>query len=61
MADALENTKAALRTKFEKLTPEDFASVKGNKDALAEKVASAYDISIEEAKKQVDEAFASAN
>ncbi|KIX01648.1 uncharacterized protein Z518_09374 [Rhinocladiella mackenziei CBS 650.93] len=56
MADA--ETKAALRAKFDKLTPEDFASVAGNKDGLAEKVAAAYSISKEEALKQIDEVFA---
>jgi uncharacterized protein YjbJ (UPF0337 family) len=56
MAD--EATKAKLRAKFDKLTPADFAEVAGNKDKLAAKVASAYGISEEEAKKQVDEAFA---
>lgn len=59
MADALENTKATLRTKFDKLTPEDFQEVKGNKEALADKVAEKYGIPKEEAQKQVDEAFAS--
>jgi len=59
MADALETTKAALRAKFDKLTPEDFAAVAGNKDALADKVAEKYAITKEEAVKQVEEAFAS--
>ena len=57
---ANEELKTALRTKFEKLTPADFAAVQGNKDGLADKVAAAYEISKEEALKQVDEAFASA-
>ncbi|KIW17110.1 hypothetical protein PV08_04301 [Exophiala spinifera] len=56
MAD--EATKAKLRAAFDKLTPEDFASVAGNKDALADKVAEKYSISKEEALKQVNEAFA---
>ena len=57
MADSLESTKANIRAKFDKLTPEDFASVAGNKDGLAEKVAEKYGISKEEASKQVSEAF----
>ena len=60
MADNLDATKNALRTKFDKLTPEDFASVSGNKDGLADKVAEKYGISKEEATKQIDEAFAGA-
>lgn len=56
MAD--DATKAKLRAAFDKLTPADFASVAGNKDALADKVAEAYGISKEEAVKQVNEAFA---
>lgn len=59
MADALENTKSALRAKFDKLTPDDFAAVAGNKDGLADKVAEKYGISKEEATKQVNEAFSS--
>jgi uncharacterized protein YjbJ (UPF0337 family) len=59
MADTLEKTKSALRAKFDKLTPEDFAANSGNKDGLADKVAEKYSISKEEATKQVDEAFAS--
>jgi uncharacterized protein YjbJ (UPF0337 family) len=55
MADA--ETKAALRTKFDKLSQEDFAAVAGNKDGLADKVAEKYGISKEEAVKQVDEIF----
>ncbi|KIW56480.1 hypothetical protein PV05_05139 [Exophiala xenobiotica] len=46
-----------LRSTFDKLTPEDFASVAGNKDGLADKVAEKYGISKEEATKQVNEAF----
>lgn len=57
MAD--DAVKAKLRAKFEKLTPADFQAAAGNKDALVEKVSSAYGISKEEATKQVDEAFAS--
>lgn len=55
MAD--EATKQKLRSTFDKLTPEDFASVAGNKDGLADKVAEKYGISKEEATKQVNEAF----
>lgn len=58
MAD--DATKAALRAKFDKLTPGDFQASAGNRDTLAEKVAAAYSIPKEEALKQVDEAFASA-
>ncbi|KAJ9615575.1 hypothetical protein H2200_001650 [Cladophialophora chaetospira] len=49
MADDL---KTKLRTKFDKLTPEDFASVAGDKDGLTKKVAEKYGISEDEAKKQ---------
>ncbi|EXJ88447.1 hypothetical protein A1O1_05377 [Capronia coronata CBS 617.96] len=56
MAD--EATKAKIRATFDKLTPQDFASVAGNKDGLADKVAAAYGISKEEAVKQVEAAFA---
>ena len=59
MADNLDATKAKLREKFDKLTPEDFAAVAGNKDGLADKVAEKYGISKEEATKQVSEAFSS--
>ncbi|KAK5213196.1 hypothetical protein LTR20_009317 [Exophiala xenobiotica] len=55
MAD--EATKQKLRSTFDKLTPEDFASVAGNKDGLADKVAEKYGISKDEATKQVTEAF----
>jgi hypothetical protein len=56
MAD--DATKAKLRAKFDKLSAADFAEVAGDKDKLATKVAAAYGISEEEAKKQVGEAFA---
>ncbi|EXJ73983.1 uncharacterized protein A1O5_02277 [Cladophialophora psammophila CBS 110553] len=56
MAD--EATKAHLRTKFDKLTADDFKEVAGNKEALATKVAEKYGISKEEATKQVEEGFA---
>ncbi len=55
MAD--EATKTKLRAAFDKLTPEDFAAVAGNKDGLADKVAEKYSISKEEATKQVEAAF----
>jgi uncharacterized protein YjbJ (UPF0337 family) len=57
MAD--DATKAKLRAAFDKLTPEDFQSVAGNRDALIKKVAEKYGISEEEAKKQVEAAFSS--
>ncbi|RMZ74845.1 hypothetical protein DV737_g5686, partial [Chaetothyriales sp. CBS 132003] len=66
MADAIENAvktdliKAVLREKFDKLTPEDFASVAGDRPGLIAKVAEKHGISSEEAEKQVVEAFASA-
>ena len=56
MAD--EATKAKIRAKFDKLTPADFAESAGSKEKLAAKVAQVYGISEDEAKKQVDEAFA---
>lgn len=60
MADTTGKLKSTLRAKFDKLTPEDFQSVSGNKDGLVDKVAEKYSISKDEAKKQVDEAFAAA-
>ncbi|KIW65292.1 hypothetical protein PV04_07563 [Phialophora macrospora] len=48
MAD--EATKAKLRAALDKLTPEDFAAVAGNREALIKKVAEAYGISEDEAK-----------
>ncbi|RMZ90984.1 hypothetical protein DV736_g1758, partial [Chaetothyriales sp. CBS 134916] len=56
-ADAV---KTVLREKFDKLTPEDFASVAGNRPGLIAKVAEKHGLSSEEAEKQVTEAFASA-
>lgn len=56
MADDAQ--KAKIRSKFDKLAPADFAAVAGDKDALAKKVAEVYGISEDEAKKQVEEAFA---
>ncbi|OAL35252.1 hypothetical protein AYO20_05506 [Fonsecaea nubica] len=56
MAD--EATKAHLRSKFDKLTADDFKEVAGNKDALITKVAEKYSISKEEATKQVEDGFA---
>ncbi|KAI1626676.1 hypothetical protein EDD37DRAFT_646383 [Exophiala viscosa] len=58
MAD--EATKAKLRSSFDKLTPQDFAAVAGNREGLIEKVAEKYGISKDEAKKQVDDAFSNA-
>ncbi|KAK5026327.1 hypothetical protein LTR13_010109 [Exophiala sideris] len=55
MAD--EATKAKLRSTFDKLTPQDFAAVAGNREGLIDKVAEKYGISKDEAKKQVDDAF----
>jgi len=55
MSDAV---KQKLRTTFDKLTPEDFASVSGNREGLIKKVAEKYGISEDEAKKQVEECFA---
>ncbi|ETI26188.1 hypothetical protein G647_02965 [Cladophialophora carrionii CBS 160.54] len=56
MAD--DATKAKLRATFDKLTPQDFAAVAGNREALIKKVAEVYGISEAEAKTKVDEAFA---
>ena len=55
MADALGDMKSQLRTKFDKLTPDDFASVTGNRDGLIDKVVEKQGLSKEEATKQVDE------
>jgi uncharacterized protein YjbJ (UPF0337 family) len=56
MAD--EATKAKLRAALDKLTPEDFAAVAGNREALIKKVAEVYGISEDEAKTKVEAAFA---
>lgn len=58
MAD-VEKTRAALRAKFDKIAPEEFAGTQGNRDKLVDLVAEKYSISKEDAAKQVDEAFAS--
>jgi tape measure domain-containing protein len=55
MAD--EATKNKIRQTFDKLSAEDFQSVAGNKDGLADLVATKYGISKEEATKQVEAAF----
>lgn len=52
-----EDTKAALRAKFDKLTPEDFAAVAGNKEALIKLAAEKQGISEEEATAAVNEIF----
>ncbi len=56
MADDAQ--KAKIRAAFDKLTPADFQAVAGDKDALVKKVAEVYGIPEDEAKKQVDAAFA---
>lgn len=60
MADNVEKTRAALRAKFDKITAEEFSTTQGNREKLEELVSSKYGISKEDAKKQVEEAFASA-
>ena len=55
MAD--DATKAKLRSTFDKLSPQDFAAVAGNREGLIKKVAEKYGISEEEATKKVEEAF----
>lgn len=57
----IEETRAALRAKFPELSPEDFTSTAGNRDALVKIVASKKGISEEDAKKEVDEVFASSS
>ena len=52
MSDNVDNTRALLRQKFDKLTPDDFASVANDKDGLIDKVAEKYGISKDEASKQ---------
>lgn len=59
MAD-VEKTRAALRAKFDKITPEEFSTTQGNREKLVDLVADKYSISKEDATKQVDEAFSSA-
>ena len=59
MAD-VEKTRAALRAKFDKITPEEFSGTQGNREKLIDLVAEKYSISKEDATKQVEEAFASA-
>jgi uncharacterized protein YjbJ (UPF0337 family) len=58
MADNVEKTRAALRAKFDKITPEEFASTAGNREKLYDLVVEKYGKSKEDAKKEVDEAFA---
>lgn len=60
MADNVEKTRAALRAKFDKITPEEFATTQGNREKLEDLVSEKYGISKDDAKKQVEEAFASA-
>ena len=57
MAD--DATKQKLREKFDKLTPQDWAAVAGNREGLIKKVSEVYSIPEDDAKKQVQEAFAS--
>lgn len=59
MADTVEKTRAALRAKFDKITPEEFSTTAGNREKLYDLVAEKYGIAKEEATKQVDEVFAS--
>lgn len=59
MADNIEKTRAALRAKFDKITPEEFAGTSGNREKLYDLVAEKYGKTKEEAKKEVDEAFSS--
>ncbi|ETN37236.1 uncharacterized protein HMPREF1541_08226 [Cyphellophora europaea CBS 101466] len=59
MAD-VEKTRAALRAKFDKITPEEFKNTAGNRDALYKLVVEKHGLSEEEAKKEVDAIFASA-
>jgi hypothetical protein len=42
------------RQRWPRLTPEDIAGVEGETDRLAERIANAYDLSREEARRQID-------
>lgn len=53
----LEETRAALRSKYPELSDEDFKSTAGNRDALVKIVAQKKGISEDDAKKEVDEIF----
>jgi uncharacterized protein YjbJ (UPF0337 family) len=55
----VEQTRNALRAKFDKITPDEFKETAGNRDKLVDLVASKYGIPKEDAQKQVDEVFAS--
>ena len=56
----MDPTKSFIAKKFDKVSIEEFQQVHGNKDGLADLVASKYGISKDEATKQVQEAFAEA-
>lgn len=53
----VEEVRAALRSKYPELSPEDFKSTAGNREALAKVVAEKKGISEEDAKKEIDEVF----
>lgn len=54
----LDEARAALRAKYPELSDDDFKTSAGNRDKLAEIVASKKGISQEDAKKEIDEVFA---
>lgn len=54
----VEEARAALRAEFPELTPDDFKSSAGDRNALAKIVAEKKGISEEDAKAKIDEIFA---
>lgn len=54
----LDEVRAALRSKYPELSPEDFKNTGGNREALVKVVAEKKGISESDAKKEVDEIFA---
>jgi len=57
----IEEARAALRTEFPELSPEDFKSTTGDRAALAKKVAEKKGISEADAKSKIDEIFSANN
>lgn len=53
----LEEIRAALRSKYPELTPDDFKSASGNQENLAKIVSQKKGISEDDAKKEVKEIF----
>ena len=56
-----DRVKAEARSRWEKLTDDDFDSIKSNVVELATRLQARYDLSAEEAKRQADEFMATFN